>query len=751
MTNNHQISKFISDQLSVWPLASSNFRSLKNAEIREMEVGGLKVRCQHNPERIRSSAARVDSTSIKARKCFLCAENRPPEQSSMQFEGRKGRKYDILVNPYPIFPSHLVIARNAHVPQTIWHRVVDMTDIARHFPDFTVFYNGPECGASAPDHMHFQACPRGLMPLENEIDRLFKDNAGGLDFITSVQEAELFHYKGFTKGVFAMRARTSKSFAKLFYRLLDCLPCRETSPEPMFNLLVWYSVRPSEKVSGISHGRFGEYRAVLVARERHRSHHYFSEGDDHLTMSPGCADMAGLFIVPQADDFAKINPELICEMLSEVSIDGEAEKKVIWKLTRTQPELQVGIMSGKEIEFEIISDGAGRQRVSFENGRLSYNGTLYDELIFDARTMSTMFAEPTFILYGVTIGVDFHWERKLTGKFAGSLKFIVEGDNVVAVNVIGVEDYLLSVISSEMKPTAPLEYLKAHAVISRTWVMKQIARRKSGDNASRCPEDRLEDGILHIERWFDTNDHKAFDVCADDHCQRYQGLISAVGENARKAVDETWGEVLEYEGSLCDARFSKCCGGITEEFGTCWADENHPYLKSVPDPYCDTDDEEILRMVLNDYDLETRDFYRWQVRYARAELSDLISRRSGHDIGMLKELKSLRRGPSGRICELLIIGSRMSMSVGKELMIRRFLSESHLKSSAFTVSVEPGRTEAEDMIVLNGSGWGHGVGFCQIGAAVMAFRGNDYRAILSHYYPGAETARIPESSVKIYE
>ena len=490
---------------------------------------------------------------------------------------------------------------------------------------------------------------------------------------------------------------------------------------------------------------------MLVARERHRSHHYFSEGDDHLTMSPGCADMAGLFIVPQADDFAKINPDLIGEMLSEVSIDGEAEKKVIWKLTRTQPELQVGIMSGKEIEFEIISDGAGRQRVSFENGRLSYNGTLYDELLFDARTMSTMFAEPTFILYGVTIGVDFHWERKLTGKFAGSLKFIVEGDNVVAVNVIGVEDYLLSVISSEMKPTAPLEYLKAHAVISRTWVMKQIARRKDGGNVVQCPEDRLEDGILHIERWFDTNDHKAFDVCADDHCQRYQGLTSAIGENARKAVDETWGEVLEYEGSLCDARFSKCCGGITEEFGTCWADENHPYLKSVPDPYCDTDDEEILRMVLNDYDLETRDFYRWQVRYTRAELSDLICRRSGHDIGMLKELKPLRRGPSGRIFELLIIGSRMSMSVGKELMIRRFLSESHLKSSAFTVSVEPGGTEAEDMIVLNGSGWGHGVGFCQIGAAVMAFRGNDYRTILSHYYPGAETCRIPELSVKTYE
>lgn len=775
---NNPVSKFVKDQLSVWPLAAANFRALKNVETRESEVNGLKVRLQHNPARIKSSAAKVDTASLKARRCFLCGENRPEEQRSLLFEGRKGRKYDVLINPYPIFPEHLVIARNKHVPQTIWKRVVDMTDIARHYPDFTVFYNGPKCGASAPDHMHFQACPRGIMPLEKEIDGLLAENTG-LDYITSVQDAQLFHYDKFTHGVFVMRARTSKSFAKLFYRLLDCLPQREDETEPMFNLLVWYSVRSTERVAGISHGRFGEYRAILLARDKHRSHHYFSEGEDHLTMSPGCADMAGLFIVPQADDYAKLTSGLLEEMLSEVSVSRETEEEIIWKLTRVQPELQVGIMSGEEIEFEIISDGAGRQKVSYENGRISYNGTLYDELLFDAQTMSTMFAEPTFILYGVTIGVDFHWEQKMTQKFAGSLKFIVDGNKVTAVNLIGVEDYLVSVISSEMKSTAPLEFLKAHSVISRSWVMRQIEMRKerlaacvlagrtavsSGNTPDPSRKDYVEDGIRHVIKWFDSNDHVAFDVCADDHCQRYQGLTMAIGENVRKAVDETWGQVLQYDGKLCDARFSKCCGGMMEKFRTCWNDDDYPYLAALPDTvsgqavtldltreedaekwimsspesFCNSEDNSILSAVLNDYDLETKDFFRWTVRYSRKELSGLIARRSGQDIGLLEELKPLRRGASGRICELLVCGSKSSMIIGKELIIRRFLSESHLRSSAFVVKTETGAVPEEDEIILYGAGWGHGVGLCQIGAAVMSGQGYDYKSILSHYYPGSE-------------
>lgn len=764
------IDKFVLDQLSVWPMAASNFRDLKNVETRSLEVGGLEVRLQHNPARIRSSAAKVDKASLQARKCFLCSENRPQEQISMEFEGRKGRKYNILINPYPIFPEHLVIARNTHVPQSIWHRLPDMTDLARHHPLFTIFYNGPKCGASAPDHFHFQACPRGLMPLENDIDRLLDEKKAGkpaetLTWLTSVQDAELFHYDKFTKGVFVLAATTSKSMSKLFYRLLDCLPQRKDETEPMFNLLAWYKPKPSQKISEISHGRFGEYRAVLLARDKHRSHHYFTDGPDHLTMSPGCADMAGLFIIPNTDDYQKLDPSMLESMLSEVSISGDTERNVIRKLTRSQQEVHVGIMSGKEIEFEIISDGAGRQKVLYENGRISYNGVLYDELTFDAQTMSAMFAEPTFILYGVTIGVDFHWERRQTQKFAGTLKFIVEDDHIVAVNVIGAEDYLLSVISSEMKASSSLEFLKAHAVISRSWLMAQIMSRSRHEHDVKpsVKEDFTdENGVRHLVCWQDRTDHGLFDVCADDHCQRYQGLTMAVGENVRKAIDQTWGEVLMYNGKVCDARFSKCCGGMMERFSTCWNDTDFPYLEAVPDmptadaetipdltveanaekwimggvnaeedSFCNTSDNKVLSQVLNDYDMETADFFRWKQEYDRAELSEIFRSRSGMEIGTITGLKPLKRGPSGRIMLLEVTGTEGSAVIGKELTIRKFLSRSHLKSSAFIVK------EDGDKITFYGAGWGHGVGLCQIGAAVMSVRGYKYKDILSHYYPGS--------------
>ena len=786
MMEENNIGKFVRDQLSVWPMAAANFRALKNVETRSLTVNGLEVRLQHNPGRIKSSAAKVDKASLQARKCFLCGENRPAEQLSMPFEGRKGRKYDMLINPYPIFPEHLVIARNMHVPQSIWHRMTDMTDLARHYPAFTIFYNGPKCGASAPDHFHFQACPHGLMPLEMDVEKNLDalESSGqmpeSLSYLTSVQDARLYHYSKLTKGVFVLTARTSKSMSKLFFRLLDCLPQREDETEPMFNLLTWYKTSPSLELAGISHGRFGEYRAILLARDKHRSHHYFSEGEDHLTMSPGCADMAGLFIVPNEEDYAKLNQTLLEEMLSEVAISADTERNIIRRLTRKQQTVQVGIMSGKKIEFEIISDGAGRQRVTWEDGRISYNGTLYDELVFDACTVSSMFAEPTFILYGVTIGIDFHWERRQTQKFAGMLKFIVDGDNVVAVNVIGIEDYLLSVISSEMKASASLEFLKAHAVISRSWLMTQIQARRtsSAQPKSSVKEDFVDnEGVRHYVRWFDRDDHKAFDVCADDHCQRYQGLTVAVGDNVRKAIDQTWGEVLTYGGKICDARFSKCCGGMMERFSTCWEDVDYPYLEAVPDTpagkmdisidltreddarrwilgeipeasdsFCDTKDEAVLSQVLNDYDMETKDFFRWKVSYTRSELSELISRRSGQEIGLVESITPLRRGPSGRIKELSIKGSRSSMVIGKELIIRRFLSKSHLRSSAFVVDVEKSPDAPEnDIITLHGAGWGHGVGLCQIGAAVMSVRGYGYRDILSHYYPGSLCSVYVES------
>jgi SpoIID/LytB domain protein len=416
-------------------------------------------------------------------------------------------------------------------------------------------------------------------------------------------------------------------------------------------------------------------------------------------------------------------------------------------------------MSAKEIGFEVLSDGAGARKAVLKEGKIEYDGALYDELYFEAPVPSTRFAEPSFILHGVTIGVNFHWERKEDQKFAGALKIIVEKDRLTAVNVIGVEDYLLSVISSEMSASASEEFLKAHAVISRSWVMAQIASAHKEHRADvpkdiygvpslvshldslLCAEKDAAASVEHeYVKWYDHDDHSRFDVCADDHCQRYQGLTRATGDTVRKVIDSTWGQTLYYGNELCDARFSKCCGGVMERFSTCWEDKDMPYLQAVPDTpdhdpdgdcFCNTTDKAILGQVLNNYDQETVDFYRWKEAYDREALSDLIRRRSGIDLGRIVAIEPLERGLSGRIMKLKITGERSSLVVGKELEIRRILSETHLKSSAFDVRMEG------SSVILEGKGWGHGVGLCQIGAAVMASKGYTYTEILEHYYPGS--------------
>ena len=386
---------------------------------------------------------------------------------------------------------------------------------------------------------------------------------------------------------------------------------------------------------------------------------------------------------------------------------------------KSRPLLRVGIMSGRQMEFSLPVDGASRRQVVWDGGKVSYQGRLYDSLEFN---------EGSFTLYGVTIGVDFHWQRRRDLSYNGGLEFIVEGDMITAVNKVDVEEYLLSVISSEMKSSAGVEFLKAHAVISRSWVLSQI---RAGKQPRKAAEGMVDTPERYIH-WFDHEDHTAFDVCADDHCQRYQGVTMAVGESVRRALAETCGEVLAYDGEICDARFSKCCGGVTELFSTCWEDRDYPYLQSVKDPFCDTSDTAVLAQVLNDYDLETRDFFRWEQRYSRGELSELVKERSGIDFGVIEDLVPLERGASGRIKRLLVVGSKRRMEIGKELIIRRWLSKSHLKSSAFEVSWEG------DEVVLQGGGWGHGVGLCQIGAAVMASRGYGYKEILAWYYPGSQ-------------
>ena len=684
-----ELNKFIKDQLSVWQLASSNFRALKTAPSREVDVFGLKCRIQYNPRRVISSTADTSPAAIASRKCFLCADNRPKEQFHLGFEGRKGRNYHIQINPYPIFRGHLVIVRDEHIPQEIWHHFPDMLDFAARYKDYLVFYNGPSSGASAPDHLHFQAIPKHNLPLEEVVDE-FLDHPG--EPLATVKDASLYKFDGYARGVFALKATTSKSLAKLFYRLLDCTDRGKGEEEPMFNLYAYV--------------KNGEYRTIVVMRSAKRSHHFYSKGADHLTISPGAADIAGLFVAPFREDYDKADTALLEELLSEVCISEDEQNMIVWRLTRHQEKISVGLLSAKEIRFEIISDGAGPQTVKWHDGRISYNGMLYDELYFDSMTLSTLFAEASFILYDVVIGIDFHWQQKRTFKYAGGLKFIVEGDRITAVNCIGMEDYLMSVISSEMKSSASIELLKAHAVISRSWLKARLKDHKAG--------------------------HEHFDVCADDHCQRYQGLTMAVGDDVCRAIDRTWGQVLEYGGDICDTRYSKCCGGRTELFSTCWEDVDLPYLQSVEDPFCDCENSSILSQVLNDYDLHTADFHDWTVQYTTDELSELVRTRTGIDFGTIVALEAVERGPSGRIKYLRITGTLREEVIGKELAIRKALSRSHLKSSAFEIEKTP------DGFVLKGRGWGHGVGLCQIGAAAMAAQGYDYRQILSHYYVGAE-------------
>lgn len=429
-----------------------------------------------------------------------------------------------------------------------------------------------------------------------------------------------------------------------------------------------------------------------------------------------------------------------------------------------EPKVSVGILWNKKITFILneayLYEGqetSGENTVSFNDGKIVWNGSAYDELYFEPQ-----YKDASFTIKDVVIGINFHWERKEDQEFQGALKLIVENDTITAINIIGVEDYLTSVISSEMSATASLELLKAHAVISRSWLLAQIEK-----NREIIAQEEKYTTFIETEderiRWYDREDHVNFDVCADDHCQRYQGITRANSniEIVKQAIEQTRGQVLKSENKICDARFSKCCGGIVEEFQNCWEDTKFPYLvklrdddstQDIPDltqeqesikwihtrpsAFCNTQDKKILSQVLNNYDQETTDFYRWQVVYTQTELSELAYRRSGIDFGTIQELIPIERGTSGRLSKLKIVGSKKTMTIGKELEIRRTLSESHLYSSAFTVD------KKDDKFILTGAGWGHGVGLCQIGAAVMGEKGYQYNQILLHYYIDATIEKL---------
>lgn len=432
-----------------------------------------------------------------------------------------------------------------------------------------------------------------------------------------------------------------------------------------------------------------------------------------------------------------------------------------------KPNIHVGIMSADKIDFKLYGEYqlvgtkhtfSGDGSVCFENGilQLADSKISGDKLYF----MPLDKGNSEFELKDVTIGVNFHWEQKEDQKFQGALKFIIEEDKITAVNILSIEAYLISVISSEMSAKSSLDLLKAHAIISRSWLIAQTEKQDKLTEAAETYESTFEADDEYI-KWYDREDHTNFHVCADDHCQRYQGTTRSHNPNVVKAVNETAGVVLSYKGAICDARFSKCCGGIAELFENCWEPVNHPYLtavidnpappkgfetdltvetnavpwlKNAPEAFCNTDDEEVLKQVLNEYDWTAKDFYRWTVEYKQDELSALILKRSGHDFGKILDMIPVERGASGRLIKLKIVGSKKTLTVGKELEIRRWLSESHLYSSAFLVEKEDVVDGVPGKIVLNGAGWGHGVGLCQIGAAVMGHKGYKYDEILNHYF-----------------
>lgn len=433
-----------------------------------------------------------------------------------------------------------------------------------------------------------------------------------------------------------------------------------------------------------------------------------------------------------------------------------------------EPEISVGIVNAQEIHFTLnarfLAKGetvSGNQQVSFEEGGILWNGNVYRELTF-----TPLDEDSSFSLYDVTIGINFHWERQETQSFIGTLKLVVYEGKITAINILPAEDYLTSVISSEMNATSSLEFLKAHAVVSRSWLLAQIEKRKAmskkqGDFFSFVKTD------TEYIRWYDREDHTIFDVCADDHCQRYQGITKATNQSVAEAVKATRGQVLMYKNSICDARFSKCCGGITEEFDTCWENKKYPYLtavrddkndaampdltieeeadkwiRSTPDGFCNTHDKHIISQILNNYDQETTNFYRWKVRYTQEEIAELIRTNTKCDYGQIIDLIPVERGKSGRISKLKIVGTLKTLIIGKELEIRRTLSDTHLFSSAFVVDKGPQQDDVPAWFELTGAGWGHGVGLCQIGAAVMGEKGYNYNDILLHYYKDADIRKL---------
>ena len=756
-----ELEAFFQKELQEWPEAAERYKALEEGvQTKELPLGEMMMAAQFNPARIVSTGAAIDKKTISERPCFLCDNNRPKKQHKLMTE----KHYQILVNPYPILPQHFTIPMRRHTPQSIYSSFGTLRKMAWDMPKHIVFYNGPLCGASCPDHMHLQAGSRGIVPLERDWT-MYEKGLRKLYPLTGEQTASmeeagnvgsrcgLYLLEGYACPVFVIRSLPTESDSLLCQRVYKALPVIGDETEPRLNIVCWRqegsASRPDEIVT------------LIFPRSKHRPDCYYAEGKEQLLISPGALDMCGLFITPREQDFEALTAEKAASILKEVTLSEEELKPIITQLTdkaegtATDGEekkddmpainqvVSVGIMKDTAIRFCMNNpyqakgtEVTGEQIAEYTEGGIRWKDNVYQELTFRPQEDAA-----SFTLHGVTIGQKFHWERQESQTFSGILKLVVDEDKIVAINILPVEDYLTSVISSEMKSSCSLEFLKAAAVISRSWLYAQMQRRqeRAGQPA---PFFSFVKGEGESIRWYDREDHTIFDVCADDHCQRYQGITRANNPKVEEAVNATRGQVLMYDGKICDTRFGKCCGGQTNEYQYCWENIEVPYLRSVKDPYCNTSDKKILRQVLNDYDLETRDFYEWTEELSQEEVHDRICKHLKMELGPIMGMEIVEKGPGGHISKLRIVGKDKSFIVGKELEIRRMLSTSTLKSSAFTVETKNVRGGVPQRFVLHGRGWGHGVGLCQIGAAVMGEQGYSYKKILKHYYTDVQIKRL---------
>ena len=686
--NKHNIRAFFTHQLDTWDEIRQRYEALKHVGLKQLGHRQL----QYNPARMVSTGAQIDRQTIAQRACFLCEKNRPEEQLTIDL----GDDFELMVNPFPVLPMHFTIVRKTHVSQTILENYTEIHRLLELFPELFVFYNGPMSGASAPDHMHFQAGIGQELPLMTVLRKLEKEQQV---LIKQENGSSLSMFNTVSFKAFVIKSKVQETEMTLFKQLYDAMPVREGEKEPRMNIVAWRD--GSEDV------------IVVLPRDNHRPACYFEEGDRRMVISPGALDMAGLIITPREEDFNRMSEDKLISILKEVSIKEKDMENIKEKLTTVnnsqqlseqngEPRVSVGIVTANEIVFSLHqpynANGttvSGKQSVSYENGAIIWNGKRYKELVFQPQE-----AGASFSLEDVTIGVNFHWERKETQTFLGILRFAIEGTAMWAINELPVERYLESVISSEMSATSSLRLLEAHAVISRSWLLAQIENRRSAKTEQTSLYSCIT-GKDKMIKWYDRQDHTLFDVCADDHCQRYQGITKETSPHVAVAIQHTCGQVLMSEGKICDARFSKCCGGAMEEFQYCWEDSPKPYLKAIgdtpektipdltveanaeewirtsPDSFCNTTDKNILSQVLNDYDQETTDFYRWRVDYTQEEISQLINSKLNIDFGQIMDLIPIERGKSARLCQLKIVGTKQTLTIGKELEIRRALSPSH--------------------------------------------------------------------------